>query len=120
MSSLWKCLKTGTGARKNCNSYFCHLCPCNSKDILFFTAGNNRCDRCKWKESSKCYHWNVGDEDSIVKFQEELEIQMQEYFDICGATLDEVTQQSKNPKKIQAKCGGQRGRYVEYRFCSTE
>jgi hypothetical protein len=35
MLSLWKCLKTGTGARKNCNSYFCHVCPCNAKDILF-------------------------------------------------------------------------------------
>ncbi len=102
MSSLWKCLKTGTGARKNCYSYFCNLCPCNSKDILFFTVGNNRCHRCKWKESSKCYHWNVGDEDSIVKFQEELEIQMQEYFDTCGATLDEVTQQSKKKYKPNA------------------
>jgi len=73
MSSLWKCLKTGTGARKNCNSYFCHVCPCNSSDILFFTEGENRCDRCKAKGKEKCYHWHVGDKASIDKFQEMLE-----------------------------------------------
>lgn len=30
MAGLWKCLKTGTGARRTCSSYFCYLCACNS------------------------------------------------------------------------------------------
>lgn len=95
MSSLWKCLKTGTGARKKCNSYFCHLCPCNSKDILFHTVGENRCNRCKRNGKAKCYHWDVGDEDSIEKFQQDLELHMEEYFETCSTTLDQVIEKSK-------------------------
>ncbi len=95
MSSLWKCLKTGTGARKNCDSYFCHVCPCNSKDILFYTIGENRCDRCKAKEKEKCYHWDVGDKESINKFQEMLDSEITKYLDNIGATLDEIMKATK-------------------------
>jgi hypothetical protein len=102
MSSLLKCLKTGTGARRDCNSYFCHVCPCNSKDILFFTVGENRCDRCKVKEKEKCYHWDVGDEESIDKFQQMLDREINKYLDNMGATLDEVMKATKIKYKPNA------------------
>jgi hypothetical protein len=34
MAGLWKCLKMGTGARRKSNSYFCHQCVCNFKDMF--------------------------------------------------------------------------------------
>lgn len=95
LSSLWKCLNTGSGAKKNCHSYFCHLCPCSSRDILFFTVDQNRCDWCKRKGKEKCYHWEVGDEDTVARFQRDLENQMEEYLASCKATLQEVKSKTK-------------------------
>jgi len=36
LSSIWKSLNTGSGARRNGNNHFCHLCPCIflSPDVL--------------------------------------------------------------------------------------
>jgi hypothetical protein len=36
LSSIWKCLNTGSGARKNGNNHFCHLCACCGNDIVHF------------------------------------------------------------------------------------
>jgi len=33
LSSIWKCLWTGSGVRKNGNTYFCHVCPCTGNKI---------------------------------------------------------------------------------------
>jgi hypothetical protein len=103
LSSLWKTLNTGTGAKKNCNSYFCHVCPCSSRDILFFKVDENRCTRCKRNNSEKCFHWAVGDESTIEYFQTLLENEHGEFLRSCGATLNEIKKQSKikyNPTAI--------------------
>jgi hypothetical protein len=40
LSSLWKCLNTGSGARKHKESHWCHLCPCTGNKIAFYTIDN--------------------------------------------------------------------------------
>jgi len=95
LSSIWKCLNTGSGTKKNCHSYFCHLCPCSSRDTLFFTVSENRCDWCKSKEKEKRYHWKVGDENTIACFQQDLENDMEGYFERCRATFEEVQLNTK-------------------------
>jgi len=42
LSSVWKCLGTGSGARKNGNTHFCHLCPCTGGKIAEYKVGDNR------------------------------------------------------------------------------
>jgi hypothetical protein len=42
LSSLWKCLNTGSGAQKNGDTHFCHLCPCTGKTIVQFMVDDNR------------------------------------------------------------------------------
>ncbi len=42
LSSIWKCLKTGSGARKNGKTHFCHLCACTGVTIVRFLVEENR------------------------------------------------------------------------------
>jgi hypothetical protein len=42
LSSVWKSLNTGGGARKNGNKHFCHLCLCNGNSIAKFSGDDNR------------------------------------------------------------------------------
>ena len=42
MSSLWKCLNTGCGARKNGDKHFCHVCACSGNTIVRFLVDENR------------------------------------------------------------------------------
>jgi hypothetical protein len=42
LSSIWKRLGTGSGARKNGNTHFCHVCPCTGNSIASFKVGANR------------------------------------------------------------------------------
>ena len=102
LSSLWKCLNTGSGAKKNCHSYFCHLCPCSSRDILFFTVGANRCERCIRNDAEKCYHWEVGDEDAVEKFQQDLQREMAEYLSACRNSLQDIKKKSKIKYNLSA------------------
>jgi hypothetical protein len=49
-----------------------------------------RCDSCKRKNRDRCYHWDVGDEDSVLQFQEQLREKAQEYFAIHGKQFDAI------------------------------
>jgi hypothetical protein len=42
MSSIWKSLNTGGGARKSGDRHWCHLCPCTGNKIAFFLVDENR------------------------------------------------------------------------------
>jgi hypothetical protein len=42
LSSIGKCLGTGSGAQKNGNTHFCHVCPCTGNKIASFQVGENR------------------------------------------------------------------------------
>jgi hypothetical protein len=42
LSSIWKCLNTGSGARKNGKTHFCHLCACCGDNIVRYLVGENR------------------------------------------------------------------------------
>jgi len=63
--------------------------------VAIFAICVHATHRCKNNNKSKCYHWDVGDEDSVAKFQDELRLQMQEYLEVCGHSIDEVKLQSK-------------------------
>jgi hypothetical protein len=69
--------------------------------ILFYLT--YRCDSCKEKNSEHCYHWNVGDEDSVLHFQEDLSIRLEEYVRTCGRQFVDVQGQSEilyNPAEV--------------------
>jgi len=103
LSSLWKTLNTGTGAKKNCNSFFCHVCPCSSRDILYYKVERNRCERCIRKGNEKCFHWSVGDEATIENFQQILRAELGDYIETIGATIEDIRQRSRivyNPTAI--------------------
>jgi hypothetical protein len=42
LSSLWECLNTGSGAQKNGETLFCHVCPCTGNKIAKFTVDENK------------------------------------------------------------------------------
>jgi hypothetical protein len=42
LSSLWKRLNTGSGAQKNGETHFCHVCPCTGNKNVEFTVDENR------------------------------------------------------------------------------
>ncbi len=42
LSSIWKCLNTGCGARKHGDKHWCHLCPCTGNKIAFYFIDENR------------------------------------------------------------------------------
>jgi len=42
LSTIWKCLNTGSGTRKNGDTHFCHLCPCSGNTMVRFLVGDNR------------------------------------------------------------------------------
>jgi hypothetical protein len=42
LSSIWKCLNTGSRAQKNGNKHFCHLCACCGNNIVQFSVKENR------------------------------------------------------------------------------
>ncbi len=42
LSSIWKCLNTGSGAQKNGNTHFCHLCACTGNSIVRYLVDENR------------------------------------------------------------------------------
>jgi hypothetical protein len=57
---------------------------------------------CKRNHKEKCYHWEVGKEESILKFQEKLEEDMNEYFRRVRAMLDDVPKRTKIKFKSNA------------------
>jgi hypothetical protein len=42
LSSIWKCLNTGSGARKHGDKHWCHLCPCTGNKIVYYHVEENR------------------------------------------------------------------------------
>jgi hypothetical protein len=42
LSSVWKCLNTGCGARKHGDKHWCHLCPCTGNKIAYYQVEENR------------------------------------------------------------------------------
>jgi hypothetical protein len=42
LSSIWKSLNTGSGARKDGNTYFCHVCPCTGNTIARYLVDEKR------------------------------------------------------------------------------
>ena len=95
MSSIWKCLNTGCGAKKRNETLFCHLCPCQSRDIVFFKTEQNRCNRYKHLKRARCFHWDVLDEDSIERFRELLRQKMGRYLESYGKDFEHVKKRSK-------------------------
>jgi hypothetical protein len=62
-----------------------------------------RCYICKAKKKSHCYHWTVGDEDSVVRFQAELQEMLEEYVRQCGSCFQQIKNKTKiiyNPTEI--------------------
>jgi hypothetical protein len=42
LSSMWKCLNTGSGARKNGFTHFCHVCACTGNTINRYLVEENQ------------------------------------------------------------------------------
>jgi len=128
LSSLWKSLNTGSSARKSGDKHFCHLCPCTGAQIgsflveenrsvftrsrllfyfqfscIFFYSPYLRCTTCKENERKYCFHWRVGDENSVRQFQQELASKLEDYFQACGGHFVDIVRQTKiiyNPSAV--------------------
>jgi hypothetical protein len=42
LSSIWKCLNTGSRVQKNGSTHFCHLCACTGNTIVRYLVEENR------------------------------------------------------------------------------
>ena len=72
----------------------------NPLALLFFF---DRCDSCIQNNREHCYHWPVGDEDSVRHFQQELALRLAEYEQHCGRQLLDVVRESQiiyNPTEV--------------------
>jgi hypothetical protein len=116
LSSIWKCLNTGSDARENSNKHFCHLCACCGNDIVRYLVEENRygliihvsiniityllsliyfisffrCDYYKENNKERCYHWSVRDEHSIEMFWRGLTDHLENYLRTSGRHYKEV------------------------------
>jgi hypothetical protein len=63
----------------------------------------NRCDRCIRNGKSKCFHRSVGDEATIGNFQRILRVELGDYIQTTGTTIEDIRQRSRityNPTAI--------------------
>jgi len=81
----------------NCKmkNFFCHLCSCTKHQLVSYTVGNNRCDRCQRRNRDKCYHHSVCDSISTEKLLAELEEQLFGYIEKCSKSYEEISKLSK-------------------------
>lgn len=70
-SSVWKTMKRG-GACK-VHTHFCAYCACTSAQVV--DRRPKPCKRCVDNGVTICYHWPVGDENTLFRIQQELEDQ---------------------------------------------
>ena len=70
-SSFWKVLKRGGAAKVR--TYFCRCCACRSDIIEKPKAGALVCDKCRDSGNSQCFHWDVGDAETLARIQGELD-----------------------------------------------
>ncbi len=84
LSRTWKCLNTGSGAGKHGDPIGVTCAHAQGIRLDF------RCEHCQVKNRGKCYHWTVGDEDSVQFFQKILSDKMQQYMQDCGRSFQEV------------------------------
>jgi hypothetical protein len=71
----------------------CWFSPANLIFSTFFFL--LRCNECKRSNRNHCYHWFVGDEESIAAFQQELEEQLDVYIGIRGVSFDKIRTKTK-------------------------
>jgi hypothetical protein len=70
-SSFWKSLKRGGAAKVK--TYFCRCCACTSDNIERPRQGALRCGKCLDEGRSKCFHWDVGDVETLARIQGDLD-----------------------------------------------
>ena len=68
LSSFWKCFCKGGAAKRD--GYFCHCCSCHSNQLG--TPRHVICKECEKNNISECYHWPVGDLETLQRTEEEL------------------------------------------------
>jgi hypothetical protein len=70
-SSFWKSLKRGGAAKVK--TYFCRCCACTSDTIERPRQEALRCKKCVDEGRSKCFHWDVGDVETLARIQGDLD-----------------------------------------------
>jgi len=59
LKGAWFLSNRGGGCKNK--KQFCHLCSCTKDSLTHYSVGNFRCDRCKRRNRTKCYHHTVCD-----------------------------------------------------------
>ena len=80
MSSHWKCLKRGGGCKSKID--FCHCCACISEDS--YAPRHRICPSCKSLGSTDCYHWEVGDRETLVRLQDDFSVTIKDFPFLAG------------------------------------
>jgi hypothetical protein len=70
IASVQKVVGRGGACKRDIN--FCHLCACVSAECACPRNDDRRCDRCKQKSKTNCYHHPVGDKKTLEEAQAKL------------------------------------------------
>ncbi len=93
LKGAWFLCGRGGGCKNK--KHFCHLCSCTKDSLTSYKIGNLRCNRCKRRNKSKCYHHPVCDTVNVAALLELLEEELGQYHQAHGKTYEEVSRQSR-------------------------
>jgi hypothetical protein len=98
LSSFWKSLKKG-GACKVSKS-FCHCCSIKSKFVHH--PRPQRCEHCVEHNKEKCFHWEVGDTETLAKASKRLEAMALLHPHLMDATIKSKLNVRFAPNQMEA------------------
>jgi hypothetical protein len=98
LSSFWKALKKG-GACKN-KTNFCHCCSIKSRGVEL--PRPTRCQSCVLQNRGKCFHWAVGDTETLSKASERLEAMALLHPHLADASIKSKLNVRFEPNQIDA------------------
>ena len=93
LKASWYLSHRGGGCKTK--DFFCTLCSCSRHHLTSYNVDDFRCDRCKRRGKSKCYHHSVHDSVSTEKLLAELKTELGSYAEKHGKTFAEVQKVSK-------------------------
>ena len=93
LKGTWYLCNKGGGCKNK--THFCHLCPCTRHSLTSYNIGDNRCDRCKHRGRTKCYHHDVCDTVNVANLLHDLELQLGAYYERHGKHFHDISKRSK-------------------------
>jgi len=77
LKAAWTTAGRGGNCKKT--TFFCHLCAATRDELVKYNVGDLRCNRCKEKNCTKCYHHSICDSTALEGILLDLEKSLAEY-----------------------------------------